>query len=149
VALGAGGGVRSSRSLQPRPSRRLLRWGEALAYLDKRVAQLQYPSFQAAWWPPGSGTVESVNKLVVESRLKGAGMRWARPNVTTLLVLRNAVCNDRWHEAQAQSATWLRRRPLPRGRNTASTAASPAVLAAVRRPLVHKTLTRTLASTKA
>jgi hypothetical protein len=49
--------------------------GEALASLDKRVAQLQYPAFQVARWPIGSGTVESANKLVVESRLKGAGMR--------------------------------------------------------------------------
>jgi hypothetical protein len=88
--------------------------GEALAYLDKRVAQLQYPAFQAAGWPLGSGSVESANKLVVEARLKGAGMHWARPNVNPLLVLRNAVCNDRWDETWAQSAVWLRRHPLPR-----------------------------------
>jgi hypothetical protein len=88
--------------------------GEALAYLDKRVAQLQYPTFHAAGWPLGSGTVESANKLVVEARLKGAGMHWARPNVNPLLVLRNAVCNDRWDEAWAHSATWLRRHRLPR-----------------------------------
>ena len=87
---------------------------EALAYLDKRVAQMQYPAFQAAGWPIGSGIVESANKLVVEARLKGAGMHWARPNVNPLLVLRNAVCNDRWDEAWALSAASLRRHPLPR-----------------------------------
>jgi hypothetical protein len=87
---------------------------EALAYLDKRVAQLQYPAFQAAGWPIGSGTVESANKLVVEARLKGAGMHWARLNVNPLLVLRTAVCNDRWDETWAQSAAWLHRHPLPR-----------------------------------
>ena len=87
---------------------------EALAYLDKRLALLQYPTFQAAGWPIGSGTVESANKLVVEARMKGAGMHWARPNVNALLVLRNAVCNDRWDEAWAHSTAWLRRHPLPR-----------------------------------
>jgi hypothetical protein len=87
---------------------------EALTYLDKRVALMQYPAFAAAGWPIGSGSVESANKLVVEARLKGAGMHWARPHVNPLLVLRNAVCNDRWDEAWTQAATWLRRHPLPR-----------------------------------
>lgn len=54
---------------------------EALAYLDKRVGQMQYPTYQAAGGPSGSGIVESANKLVVEVRLKGAGMHWARPTV--------------------------------------------------------------------
>ena len=45
-----------------------------LAYLVKRVDQMAYPPFQAAGWPIGSGIVESANKLVVEARLKGAGM---------------------------------------------------------------------------
>jgi hypothetical protein len=71
---------------------------EQLSYLQKREAQMQYPTYQAAGWPIGSGSVESANKVVVEARLKGAGMRWARQNVNPLLVLRNAVCNRRWHE---------------------------------------------------
>jgi hypothetical protein len=69
-----------------------------LAYLETREAQLQYPQFVAAGWPIGSGMVESANKLVVEDRLKGAGMHWADANVNPLLALRNAVCNDRWAE---------------------------------------------------
>jgi len=67
-----------------------------VAYLTKRTAQMQYPQFAAAGWPLGSGMVESANKLVVEDRLKGAGMHWADHNVNPLLALRNAVCNDRW-----------------------------------------------------
>jgi hypothetical protein len=70
----------------------------ALAYLETREAQLQYPQFVADGWPIGSGMVESANKLVVEDRLKGAGMHWAEANVNGLLALRNAVCNDRWEE---------------------------------------------------
>jgi len=71
---------------------------EALSYLQKREAHMQYPSYQAAGWPIGSGSVESANKVVVEARLKGAGMRWEGRNVNSMLVLRNAVCNRRWQE---------------------------------------------------
>ena len=82
---------------------------ENLAYLEKRLELMQYPSFQEAGWPIGSGVVESGNKLVVEARLKGAGMHWARASVNPLLSLRNAVCNDRWEEAWQQSSEHIRR----------------------------------------
>ena len=71
---------------------------ENLAYLEKRVTQMQYPRFQEQGWPIGSGCVESANKLVVEARLKGAGMHWQRENVDPMLALRNLVCSDRWSE---------------------------------------------------
>jgi hypothetical protein len=82
---------------------------ENLAYLEKRLAQMQYPTFHAQGWPLGSGMVESANKLVVEARLKGAGMHWSRLSVNPLLALRNAVCNDRWAEAWQQSVVHVRR----------------------------------------
>jgi hypothetical protein len=72
---------------------------EALGYLTKRRAQIAYAQFQAAGLPIGSGVVESANKLVVEARLKGSGMHWARPSVDPMLALRSAVCSDRWTEA--------------------------------------------------
>jgi hypothetical protein len=87
---------------------------ENLAYLNKRVAQMEYPSFQADGWPIGSGIAESANKLVVEARLKGAGMHWARPSVNPMLALRNAVCNDRWDEAWRQSTAQIVRVGLVR-----------------------------------
>jgi hypothetical protein len=68
------------------------------SYLEKRETQMDYPSFQEQGWPIGSGMVESGNKLVVEARLKGAGMHWKRANVNPLLGLRNIVCSDRWSE---------------------------------------------------
>src|SRR5881275_2729585 len=71
---------------------------EKLAYLHKRETHMHYPTYQAAGWPIGSGSVESANKVVVEARLKGAGMRWERHNVNPMLALRNAVCNRRWNE---------------------------------------------------
>lgn len=79
-----------------------------LLYLEKREAQMQYPRFLREGWPLGSGSVESANKLVVEARLKGAGMHWKRENVNPILVLRNALCSDRWDDAWLQMITALR-----------------------------------------
>lgn len=81
---------------------------ENLTYLEKRVAQMQYPRFQEQGWPIGSGCVESANKLVVEARLKGAGMHWLRKNVDPMLALRNLVCSDRWAEDWPLIAVRLR-----------------------------------------
>lgn len=78
---------------------------EKLTYLQKREAHMQYPSYQEAGWPIGSGSVESANKLVVEARLKGAGMRWGRQNVNPVLVLRNAVCNHEWKQTWQTAVT--------------------------------------------
>jgi hypothetical protein len=76
---------------------------EKLTYLQKREAHMQYPSYQEVGWPIGSGSVESANKLVVEARLKGAGMRWQRQNVNPMLVLRNAACNREWKQTWTTS----------------------------------------------
>lgn len=99
----------------------------ALAYLEARVAQMQYPQFVAAGWPIGSGMVESANKLVVEDRLKGAGMHWADVHVNPLLALRNAVCNDRWEECWAVIEQGLRRNVVLRrqGRRAQRAVAKP------------------------
>src|SRR5947209_7461593 len=92
---------------------------EKLAYLHKREAHMQYPTYRAAGWPIGSGSVESANKVVVEARLKGAGMRWGRHNVNPMLVLRNAVCNRRWHETwQATRRQRQQSRQLLRGQRS-------------------------------
>jgi hypothetical protein len=75
---------------------------EHVAYLAKREGHMQYPAYRAAGLPIGSGAVESGNKLVVESRLKGAGMHWAAAHLDPMLGLRNVVCSDRWAEAWPQ-----------------------------------------------
>ena len=72
---------------------------DSLNYLEKRRAHPDYARFQASGYPIGSGSVESANKLVVEARMKGAGMHWARPHVDPMLALRTIACSDRWEEA--------------------------------------------------
>lgn len=97
-----------------------------LAYLKKRKEQMQYPRFQALGWPIGSGAVESGNKLVVQARLKGAGMHWAESHVNPMLAIRNILCSGRWREDwpriearlrqlahQHQQQRYRSRHPLP------------------------------------
>lgn len=69
-----------------------------LSYLLKREAQMQYPTYQAAGWPIGSGMVESAHKRVLQARLKGAGMQWTVANVNAMLALRVSIDNDHWDQ---------------------------------------------------
>lgn len=80
----------------------------SLEYLEKRQEQIHYREFLAAGYPIGSGAVESANKLVVEARMKGAGMHWARGNVNPMVALRTIACSDRWDEAWIEISERLR-----------------------------------------
>jgi len=80
----------------------------AVQYLEKRRGQMDYARFQAAGYPIGSGSVESGNKVVVEARMKGAGMHWARLHVDPMVALRDVLCSDRWEQDWPQIATRLR-----------------------------------------
>ncbi len=101
----AGGGEKGSEALQTVK--------RSMEYLKKRKGQIRYAEFQAQGYPIGSGAVESANKLVVEARLKGSGMHWARAHVDPMLALRTVVCSDRWEEARERRlGRWVRsRRP--------------------------------------
>jgi hypothetical protein len=80
----------------------------SLTYLEKRQEQLRYAAFHAQGYPIGSGVVESANKLVVEARLKGAGMHWSRPHVNPMVALRTLECNGRWDEGWREMRRWQR-----------------------------------------
>ena len=94
--------------VQKHPKANELELPKTVAYLEKRTPQMQYPTFQTQGWPIGSGATESSHKSVVEARLKGAGMHWARSHINPMLALRNIACNDRWAEAWGQITTILR-----------------------------------------
>lgn len=86
-----------------------------LGYLATRRVRIAYAAFQAAGYPIGSGVVESANKLVVEARLKGSGMHWARGNVNGMVALRALVCSHRWAEGWgAIGAHWQQERAMRR-----------------------------------
>ncbi len=96
----------TERSVDPSAARQARE--TALNYLTKRLDQIQYARFQAQGFPIGSGSVESANKLVVEARLKGSGMHWARSHVNAVVALRTIACADRWTEAWPQIERHLR-----------------------------------------
>jgi hypothetical protein len=76
---------------------------KSVNYLQKREEMMQYSLFQQQGWPIGSGSVESANTCVVQSRLKGPGMHWEPRNVNPMLALRTGECNDRWTETRNQA----------------------------------------------
>ena len=69
----------------------------AIRYLEKRLAMIDYPHFRRQQIPIGSGNVESGHKVVMQQRMKQAGMRWAEENLNPMLALRVALCNQTWN----------------------------------------------------
>jgi hypothetical protein len=119
----------------------------AVAYLEARLPQIQYAQLRAAGYPIGSGAVESANKLVVEARLKGSGMHWARSNVNPMVALRALACSDRWAEGWAQIwAQWgadqAAERRARRGARPLAPPASTAPPAPPARALARRTVAR-------
>ena len=68
----------------------------AIRYLEKRLPMIDYPRFRRQQIPIGSGNVESGHKVVMQQRMKQAGMRWAEGNLNPMLALRIALCNQTW-----------------------------------------------------
>jgi hypothetical protein len=81
---------------------------DALRYYRKRLSQMQYPHFQEAGWPIGSGMVESAHQIVMQARLNGAGMHWEPSNVNPMLALRTTLRNERWEETWLLQQQWLK-----------------------------------------
>jgi hypothetical protein len=74
---------------------------QAVGYLFANRWRMRYGSFRQAGYPIGSGAVESACKVVVQQRMKQAGMRWSRQGAQAMLALRCALLSDRWHETIA------------------------------------------------
>ena len=97
---------------------------QAIRYLATRRAMIDYPHFRQARIPIGSGIAESGHKVVMQRRMKQAGMRWAEASVNPILALRTILCNERWAEewpaiyqqrrrCQRQRRRRRTRRPVP------------------------------------
>jgi hypothetical protein len=99
----------------------------ALHYIQRRKKMMDYAHFRYLGYPIGSGSVESGHKVVVHSRLKGAGMRWAPQHVDPMLSLRNLVCNKRWEEGWQQIVTHHKHQRRKARRKVAQ-AAEPATI---------------------
>lgn len=71
---------------------------EHLQYLDKHQGQMAYSTFRRQGYPIGSGILESGNKLLMQARLKRAGMHWHPDHVNPVLALRMNLLNHRRDE---------------------------------------------------
>lgn len=71
----------------------------AVSYLFHHRHRMHYHLFHQAGFPIGSGTVESACKLVVQERMKQAGMRWSREAAQAMLAFRAALLSDRFDHA--------------------------------------------------
>ena len=85
---------------------------KVLHYLEERQEQIRYAAFREQGYPIGSGMVESANKLVIEARLKGSGMHWARSHVSPMAALRSMWCSTTWEEVWPQIAHEVRRQAV-------------------------------------
>jgi len=86
----------------------------AIRYLEKRLSMIDYPHFRRQQIPIGSGTVESGHKVVMQRRMKQAGMRWAEENLNPMLALRMALCNGTWQTSWQAIVVQVRREKYAR-----------------------------------
>ena len=74
----------------------------AIRYLEKRLPMIGCPHFRRRQILIGSANVESGHKVVMQQRIKHAGIRWAEENFNPMPALRVALCNQTWNR------TWLK-----------------------------------------
>jgi len=100
--------IRAIRLLCPRGQPLPDKVRSVVGYLFNHRTRLRYHHFRQAGYPLGSGTVESACKLVMQERMKQAGMRWSRDGAQAMLALRSVLLSDRWDEV------WASFRPPPK-----------------------------------
>jgi hypothetical protein len=85
----------------------------AIRYLERRLPMIDYPHFRRQQIPIGSGNVESGHKVVMQRRMKQAGMRWAEENLNPMLALRMALCNGTWQTSWQAIVAKVRQERYP------------------------------------
>jgi len=93
--------IRAIRQLCPRGQPLPDKVRAGVGYLFNHRHRLRYQHFREAGYPLGSGTVESACKVVMQERMKQAGMRWSRDGAQAMLALRSVLLSQRWDEVWA------------------------------------------------
>jgi hypothetical protein len=65
-------------------------------YILNNLDKIKYPEYRAKGYFVGSGAIESANKVILQRRLKQAGMRWSVSGAQAVLTLRAKVESRRW-----------------------------------------------------
>lgn len=69
-----------------------------VGYIFHNRWRMDYATYRHSGYPIGSGSAESGCKVVVQERMKQAGMRWKRERAQAILALRSALLSGRWDE---------------------------------------------------
>lgn len=66
------------------------------SYITSNLDRIDYPKYKEEGLFIGSGAVESGNKIILQKRLKQAGMRWNPQNAQPMLTLRAKQESGKW-----------------------------------------------------
>ena len=66
------------------------------SYIDSNKDRIDYPLYRSKGYFVGSGAIESGNKVVMQKRMKLAGMRWSVESAQYLLSLRAKFESKNW-----------------------------------------------------
>ncbi len=83
--------------------------GDAVRYIEARLARMDYAAARARGLPIGSGTVEATCKTLVSLRMRRAGSRWKPKTGNEVLQLRALQMSDRWEPAMRRTLKPLRK----------------------------------------
>lgn len=67
-----------------------------VTYIKNNINKIDYREYEKNNWFVGSGAIESSNKIIVQRRLKQAGMRWSVKGAQYLLTLRSKFESMLW-----------------------------------------------------
>ena len=70
-----------------------------LAFFRKNRHRMRYASLKTRGYPVGSGVVEAANKVLVNQRMKRAGMRWSIEGGQNVLTFRALMMSGRFDAA--------------------------------------------------
>lgn len=73
--------------------------GGAITYFTNNLEKMQYAKYQKQGYSIGSGITEAACKVVAKQRLSSSGMRWTKPTVQHMLLMRGLICTkQRWNQ---------------------------------------------------
>ena len=83
-----------------------------LNFFKKQQHRMRYAEVHARGMPIGSGAVESSNKVLIKTRMKGAGMRWSENGTGQPILTKTVPCGSQAASMQhggKSPAHWSRR----------------------------------------
>lgn len=71
---------------------------DCIRYFTYHKKRMKYAEYRNLGFEIGSGAIESAHKIVIQSRMKQAGMRWSHNNVQSIVSLRAMYLSGQWNQ---------------------------------------------------